>query len=502
MNRVLGLLPILFCVSLPAVYSQAFGSVDHDTDDTRIQVDYDRGFTAQIETKSNLFQLTDVSFSDALERDRRTDFTLIDNFPFGGTNVLDGTGVRFGYNANRFGGAFAVNRNGLEGVRAWVGFLDSRLRISAGNDIGYSFADSQGGGLRVYDDHVRNVGEGEAENPTVDSSRNPDDITGGRGVLFEIALDPVKIALAAGGNLSDIAKNIGSVLMVRSGTFTQEAVYGHSMHYGVNLGGKLGNIARLNAAYIFQSEKTESMYEFNASIVGIVPRRPDAHVMTHQFGLYGSLYPLRDDSLGITVGYAGVLVNYLDEFLVGADTVQPLVLKNGVNLVARYRVGSLTLRTDHNYSFWEDKNYRIFNLHRPHVDLRDWGLMSSDSNAADMADVRHSFLWSGVGVSYRFTEMFEGSVYARNLVRVDETPQFRMLNSYFSVELKSTFYLGPSVEAFMGLVFDYTGRSVSRELSATVGEFPSAFTPRDTFDSRTMVKVPIGLTVKLQREVR
>jgi len=503
MNKILTFLPILFGVFIASAHAQAFGTVDHDTGDTTIQIDYERGFTAQVESTSNLFQFTDVKFSDALERDRRSDFTLLDNLPFGGTKILDGTSVRFGYNADWFGGAFSANNNGLEGVRVWLGFIDSRLRISAGNDIGYSFADSQGAGagLRVYDDHVRNIGEGQAENPTVDSNKNPDNITSGRGVLFELDLDPLKVALAAGGNIGDMAKNIGQVLMVRTGSFTQGAVYGHSMHYGLNLGSMIGDIARVNLAYIFQSEKTASQYTFNMQVNQIVPMRPDAHIMTHQFGLYGSLYPFRDGSLGITIGYAGVLVRYLDEFLVGASTVQPIVLKNGINLAARYRTGNLTLRTDHNYSFWSDKNYRIFNLHRPHVNLRDWGLMSADTVAADMAEVHHSFLWNGLGASHRFTQTFEGSIYARNMLRIDETPQYRMLNNYFSVELRSTFHLGSSVEAFMAFVFDYTWRSTSQELSATVGEFPAAFTPRDTFDTRLMVQVPIGLTVKLQRSL-
>jgi len=504
MKKMLLFLAMLMFASLVSSFAQSFGSVDNETAGSEIQVDHERGFTAQVESTSNLFQSTDVRFSDALERDRRTNFSLIDNLPFGATNLLDGTSVRFGLNTDWFGGAFSINRDGLDSIRGWVGFLDNRLRISVGNDIGYSFADGQGSGagLRVYDDHVRNVGEEDTENPTVDSNKNPDNITGGQGVLFELGLDPVTIAFAAGGNLNDMARNIGGVLIVPAGTFTQEAVYGHSMQYGVNVGGNIGGFAKINAAYIFQSEKSEAMYEYDASIGQIIPQRPDARTKTHQFGAYGSLYPFRDDSLGITVGYAGVLVDYLDEFLVGAPTVQPNVFKNGVNLAARYTQGRVTLRTDHNYSFWSDKNYRIFNLHRPHSDLRDWGLLSADTVAADMADVSHSFLWNGLGVSYRFTQIFGGSIYARNLVRIDETPQFRMLNNYFSVELKSTFCFSPSVEAYVGLVLDHTGRITSKELSATVGEFSSAVTPKDTVDSKTMVQVPIGLTIKLQRDLR
>jgi len=236
--------------------------------------------------------------------------------------------------------------------------------------------------------------------------------------------------------------------------------------------------------------------------------------MTHQFGLFASINPLGNDSLGITVGYAGVWVRYLDEFM-GAiplptggfrpaivRTSMPQVFKHGINLAARYRVGNFTIRTDHNYSFWDDKNYRIFNLHRPHANLVDWGLRSVYTIAADMAYVRHSFLWNGLGVSYRFTDTLYGSVSARNLLRIDETPQVRMLNNYFAVEVRATFNLGASVETFVGFVFDHTARSVSESLSAQSGEFPPGFTPRDTFDTRLVVQIPVGLTVRLQRDMQ
>ena len=498
MNRKFILLIFSFSVFLMPAAAQMFGEVEHGTEDAEIGIDYDRGFTAQVETTSNLFQMTDVFFSDAEERDRRTDYRLINNFPFGGTSVINGAVVRFGYNADWFGGAFSLNHSGVSGVKAWAGFFNNRLRVTAGNDIGYSFADSQGApaGLRIYDDHVRNVKEGEAENPAVDSNKTPDDITGGKGILLELVFDPFKIAIAAGGNLADT----GKVLMVRTGAFTQEAVFGHSLLYGINIGSKLGELGKINAAYIFESAKNESQFTYNSAADAIIAIRPDAHIMTHQFGLFGSVYPFMDDSFGITVGYAGILVNYLDEFSVSSMTIMPQVLKHGINFAARYRTGNLTIRTDHNYSFWIDRNYRIFNLHKPNVDLRDWGLVSADTIAGNWGDVRHSFLWNGFGVSCRFTPSFEGSVSVRNLLRIDETSQFDMLNNYFAVELRSVFYFGSSVEAFMGIVFDHTSRSVKETLSAQVGEFPSAFTPRDTSDTRFMVQIPVGLKVKLQRE--
>ena len=501
MNKKITFLPILLAVFLSPVYAQMFGDIAYDDAGTVVGVDYDRGFTAQIETRSNLFQMTDVRWSDAAERVNRTNYLLFNNFPFGGTNVLDGTVVRFGYNAERFGGAFSVNQNGIDGVKAWAQFFNNRLRITAGTDIGYSFANTQDApaGLRVYDDHVRNIGEGEAENPTVDSNKTPDDITRGRGVLLEIFLDPITIAIAGGGDLADM----GRVLMLRNtnNPWGQVATFGHTIHYGINIGGRIGDIARINAAYIFESNKDETQFTHNSALDAVIATRADAHVMTHQFGLFGSVYPFRNDSLGITLGYAGVLVRYLDEFGVGSRTVMPQVLKHGINLAARYSLGDLTLRMDFNYSFWIDRNYRIFQLHRPHVDLRDWGLVSSATVADRWGDVRHSFFWAGLGASYNFTDALAGSISARNLLRIDETSELRMLNNYFAVELRSTFKFGSSVEAFLGVVFDLTTRSINETLSAQVGEFAPAFTARDISDTRFVVQIPMGLTVRLQRDL-
>ncbi|MDR2542579.1 MAG: hypothetical protein LBC80_03915 [Treponema sp.] len=497
MSKKCILLPLMLSVFLFPIHAQVFGEVEYDVADTVIGINYDRGFTAQIETTSNLFQMTNVSFSDAKERDRRTGYSLINNYPFGRTNILDGTVVRFGYNTGWFGGAFSVKHNEINDVKAWLSLLDGMFRISVGN-ITYSFADSQGApaGLRIYDDHVRNVREGEAENPAIDSNKNPDNITGGKGVLLEFLLDPITIALAAGGNFADT----GRVLMVRSNSaFTQEAVFGHSLNYGLNIGSLIGDFARVNAAYVFESEKKESQYTYNSSIDSIIATRSDAHIMTHQFGLFGSIYPFRDDSLGFTAGYAGVLVQYLDEFGAASKTIKPQVLKHGINLSARYRIGDFTIRTDHNYSFWADKNYRIFNLHKPNVNLRDWGLVSSDTVADNWGDVHHSFLWNGIGFSYRFTQMLEGSISARNLLRIDKTSILGMTNNYFAVEVRTTFRFDDSVEAFIGFVFDHTARSTNEALSVQTGEFPGAFTPRETFDTRFMVQIPVGLTIRLQK---
>jgi len=501
MIRKIGFLAVLLAVSLGYSYAQSFGSVDNEKADDVFVIDAERGFTAQVEVKTNLFQWTGVTFSDEEERFKRNGYSLVDNLPFGGTNILDGSNVGFAYNGGWYGGNVSINRNGLGGIKAWIGFWDNKLKISAGNDIGYGYADSQGAdaGLRVYDDSVRNTGEGEAENPTIDTNKNPDNITRDQGVLFEFDYAPIKVALAAGGNFVDMAKNMGGVQNYQTDTFTQEPVYGIRLQYGINIGGKIGDFAKLNAAYILQTNKDETEYEYLKATKEMVPRKADTEITNHLFGVYGSVYPFGNDALGITLGYAGVMVQYLEEFSAHVPTVQPQVLKNGINLTARYKMDKLIIKTDHNYSFWTDKNYRIFNLHKPYLKLIDYGLKSADTDAADMADVSHSFLWNGIGASYNITPVIEGSIYTRNLIRIDETSRYRMLNDYFSVELKSVFRFSPMVEAYASFVYQYTGRVTSMELSDDVGEFPAGFSPKETNDSRSVIQIPIGLKVKLQR---
>lgn len=482
---------------LGSVLAQSFGSVAHDKAEAETIVDDDRGFSAQAKVETNLFQLSVTQFSDAKERYRRTDSLVTDNYPFGGFNIFNDTNVAFGYNSSWFGGKFSLGSGGMGGIKAWVGFFDNKLKISAGTDVGYGYADSQGAdaGLRVYDDHTRNMQEGinYAEFDVVDSNKNPDNITQDKGILFEIELEPVKIAFAGGGNMKDIGKNMGSFMSASN----NDPIYGHSMQYGLNIGSRLGPFAKINGAYIFQSNRDETRFEYNAKADRIVALRPDAEVSDHLFGVYASYYPLGNDALGFTLAYAGVYTRYLEEFSVDSRTAIPSVFKNGLNLTARYRADRLTIKTDHNFSFWSDKNYRIYNFYKPEIQrMKDYGLLAASNDASDVSDVSHSFLWNGLGASYRLTRALEGSIYARNLIRADETPEYKMIINYFSLELKTIFFLASSVEAYAGITYRYTGRSVSESLPKDVSEF-GANAPRATSDSVNMIQIPIGLTVKL-----
>ncbi|MDR2743527.1 MAG: hypothetical protein LBB98_15450, partial [Treponema sp.] len=230
----------------------------------------------------------------------------------------------------------------------------------------------------------------------------------------------------------------------------------------------------------------------------IIAVGPDAETWNHLFGVYTGFYPWRDDRFGITLGYAGVFTQYLEEFSIKSETAMPRVFKSGVNLTARYKTDKLTIKTDHNFSFWSDKNYKIYYLYKPDAQrMKDYGLMAKTNSSSDVSEVLHSFLWNGIGASYKFTPVIEGNIYVRNLLRIDETPQYKMTINYFSLELKSSFHINSQVEVYGGITWHYTGRTVSESLPKVLGEF-GANLPHGTSDYVNMIQIPVGLTVKLQ----
>jgi hypothetical protein len=479
-----------------AVFAQPLDSAKVDAETA---VDEQRGFTAKVDIDTNLFQFTQTEYSDAGERYKRGNSFLINNYPFGGFNILDDTNVAFEYKGAWYGGNLSINSGGLGGIKAWVSFFDGKLKLIAGNDIGYSYADSQGSdaGLRVYTDHLRtnNGGLPDADDETTDSSKNPDNITQDKGILIELDLDPFKVAFAGGGNMADLAKNMGSVMAAEN----NEPLYGYNFQYGLNAGGKIGGLAKVNAAYIMQAEKDETQYEYNSAADEIIAKGANAETWNHLFGIYAGFYPWSNDTLGITLGYAGAFTQYLEKFSTDSKTVMPQVFKSGINLAAQYKTEKLTIKTDHNYSFWLDKNYKIYYLYKADaLKMKDYGLLAAANADSDVSDVSHTFLWNGIGASYKFTDIIEGSIYARNLLRTDETPEYKMTNNYFSLELKSTFRLGPSVEAYCGITWHFDSRTVSESLPRYLDEFPTPNEPKGTTDYVNMMQIPIGLTVKLR----
>jgi predicted porin len=131
--------------------------------------------------------------------------------------------------------------------------------------------------------------------------------------------------------------------------------------------------------------------------------------------------------------------------------------------------------------------------------MQDYGLMA-DTNAvaSAMSDVAHSFLWNGIGASYRFTPVIEGSIYTRNLLRTDESSDYKMTTMYFSLEIKSTFHLSPNVEAYGGITWHYTGRTTSASIAQESKEFGAENPAKETQDLVNVIQIPVGITVKLQ----
>jgi hypothetical protein len=285
-------------------FAQSFGSVDNDKAEIETVIDEGKGFTVQVDIDTNLFQATQTSYSDADQRFHdlnfhRTNSFSIDNYPFGGFNIFNDTNVAFGYNGDWYGGNLSLSSDDgnakIGGIKAWVSFFDNKLKITAGNDIGYGYADSQGAdaGLRVYDDHVCTFAD--RTNETVDSNRNPDNITQDNSVLFEFNLDPLKIALAGGGSLDGVNKNMGRFISATN----DDPIYGYSFRYGVNVGGKIGDHAKINAAYILDADKkvedtsgkNSVGYRYDPTAGKIIVISADTETWNHLFGLYGSFYP-------------------------------------------------------------------------------------------------------------------------------------------------------------------------------------------------------------------
>jgi outer membrane receptor for ferrienterochelin and colicin len=227
------------------------------------------------------------------------------------------------------------------------------------------------------------------------------------------------------------------------------------------------------------------------------PLNADAEVYTHSFGLYASLTPFKD--LGVTLGYAGIYTKYLDEFLGSTrviETLVPYVLKSGLSLNARYQgIPNLTLRTDHNYSFWADMDYRIFEI--PQVG--NMGLISSASAAA-YADVTHLVLWNGLGATYNFNEHCSLEIYLRNLYRDDRAEDFVLTRNQFVVEPKLTWKIDDRFSMWAGVSWELLVDTVSEELNkrgAKSNVFVSGNAPIETRDTTQVIKVPLGVNLKL-----
>jgi hypothetical protein len=64
----------------------------------------------------------------------------------------------------------------------------------------------------------------------------------------------------------------------------------------------------------------------------------------------------------------------------------------------RYESNKLPLKTDHNYCFLPDKNYKIYYLYKPDARrMRDFGLIAETNNASSVSEAVRSSLTGNFG---------------------------------------------------------------------------------------------------------
>jgi hypothetical protein len=452
-----------------------------------------------LEMKLNVMELTQKEFSDEDLRpganQHGTSF-----FQFGliepDSWLTEDAFYKFGYSTERFGGY--IKWKGLTGIvgKAWVN-AGSLFRITAGNDIESLYANPLGAdpGLRVYHGGTP---------ASWDSSLNPDNITQDRGLLVEGFFGPVSAALA--GNISSslfgqtgvngpVAKTIDPDNLKWLDTDSRQLMYSG------RVGSEIGGFGKINASYILYYWKNGNAYNPDRNNENLVAMQANAEVYTHLFGIYASLTPL--ENLGLTLGYGGILTKYLNEFETASgmsETLFPLILQNGLMLNARYTnvVPGLTVRTDHNYSFWTDKNYEALGGNG----FRNYNYEAAAANN-NTAEVGHWLLWNGVGALYEMNSLISFELYVRNLYRSDSSKEtngkkYKLGRDELSVEPKVYFYFTPVIKAYVGITFKNTITTVSEYLNeqGKNNAFKTGAAPRDTKDSIFVMSIPIGVTME------
>jgi hypothetical protein len=450
--------------------------------------------------------MRDKTYSGEEDRQRAHSVSAVEHLPFGGFNLKDDTVVSFSYEDASYGGSLsmdyldnALDINDWIKIKAWVR-LGPHFKITAGNDIGAEYADSLDAdpGMRIY------TGAATAASPW-DESKNPDNITQDKGVLFESLIGPLTLAFA--GQYYDGSTESLAVDGSKNKYSVWEDVDQKSYGYGARAGWAFGSWGKVNVSYINQYRNTASNYRIDPSTKKPVPSIPNAEVDTRMFGAYASMRVPPVPGLAFTLGYNGILTRYFDEFyraLGGTgmtETLVPSVYQQGVNVNLRYKgIPRLTLRTDNNYSFWTDRDYSPFGIPQ----RGNYGLGSSVEGDA-YSNVDHRLLWNGIGAAYEFTGSFKLSLYCRRLCRRDTALQsdgveWEVSWEKLAGELTAAFKpFGEGVELHAGITVEHETRFSSKEVNAQItSKFVSADRAADTTDTELVLKIPVGMTIKLQ----
>ena len=479
MVKKLSIAVVLFMMGFGLTFAQDKGRVD-----------------VTLDVEMNIAQVNKVTWSDV---DERSPIANFNNFTHSNFGPLDGnwftkeSTILFSYEQERFGGSLRFNPQnwGIPPWKTWL-MLGPMFRITAGNDIESLYADPQGAdpGLRVYN--------GGAGSNGWNGSLNPDNITQDRGLLLEGFFGAVTAAVA------------GFVLEPRDkpdfinveGTSEFLEVTGRNFQFGTRIGSEIGEWGKVNASYfLLYDKRAAGYYEIEGQLFSGSSR---TETYTHYFGVYASLTPL--ENLGVTAGYGGVINKLLDEFWprqfrTKMETVMPLVLQNGFMLNAKYVdvIPGLMIRTDHNITYWIDKNLNSLGA-IPGWD--DFGALGKTQHPS-APDVSHLMLWNGLGFGYQLNRAIGLEFYIRNLYRKDSSleggVEHTLERNEFFAEPKLVLYITPFARMSFAVAVTNTTVSANEALNYKGrNRFTGGNNLRQqaTKDSELVIQVPIGFTMQ------
>ena len=456
----------------------------------------DGRLSAVTNIRLSMFQYVSQSYSS---RDLRTnwantgfDYRIFNIGPVD-RNFFEDANITVSYETDRFGGRIAVDGGGLGGFMAWVQFTPF-FRLSAG-DIDAKFADSLGAdpGLRVYTGNT--IG-------TWQQYVNPDNIIGEQGLMLDFFFGPLSIGAVATTN------EITGLRYSRPQAWDGEVIMGRLWEYSGRIGFDLdslgfGELGTVNVSYNIRYESVAGRFHVPTGMDTVHPIQADAEVVRHRIGAFASLTPT--SNFAVTLGWASEITRYLDEFVPVSDTVDtawPRIFKQGLNLNARFTgIPRFTLRTDHNFSFWNDKDYTIFRLGDRSLYMNTMAAHIVEG----FADVEHRILWNGFGAFFQVTDHWNVGIYARNLRRTntardrdDSDRDIWLVLNEFSVEPRLTWRLNENIEFFAALNYTFLTEEMSAEANRnrTPLPFPSGY-ERATRDVRQVFSVPLGFTMRL-----
>ena len=479
-----------------------------------------KGMEVNIDAETNALQLNRTEKSDAdLRKEAGRDVGQIVALPFGSHNWYGGTNLSFSYNGGFFGGAFGLGVVTAEkqyydedkrewfdlypvragAMNVWLKLFGDRLKLSLGNGVGSGYADGQGGeGLRIYNG---------VDQDSWDKNRHADDVVQDEGLLLEGFLGPVSLALAGRYYTSALfnkSLNPSGSLATQNTKYASMEQYNFS--YGARVGSKIGEIAKASASWIVEYDnKTGENYTEDRNGV-LVPRTGEAEFTRHLFGVFASLYPL--DKLGVSLSYNSIFTQYPAQVYGAQQMINitlPQLYQQAVNLALRYDgIQRLTLRTDHNISFWEDKNFRIYNF----PGLEDAGITAETDITLAAPMVGHLLVWNGLGAGYEFSDVWKAELYVRNLHRRDTAAdtekgmEYRFTRNQIKGELKMAWRPSENLEFYFGLEIENTVTLLSEDVAKDTVGIRDGFTvlenAREIRDTVLALKIPVGMTLRIR----